>query len=141
MTPRQCTTHSHACECREAEFARLKAENLRLQFAIQETANFASENAEAIRRNWVVDDPKRMENGFNWLLDVTTVLDEIPATQALQARIAALERVSEMAHVYRRHSSNCANSLDGARFVHCICGTHNLDEALEALDRLEKKEG
>jgi len=34
---RECTTHHHACDCREAKFAALEAENERLRAALEQS--------------------------------------------------------------------------------------------------------
>lgn len=36
---RECITHSFACECREAKFAEIEAENLRLRKALEKIAD------------------------------------------------------------------------------------------------------
>lgn len=48
-----CTTHHHACECREAEFELLKSENARLRETVaqwEEIYSLICERAKVVKR-------------------------------------------------------------------------------------------
>ena len=52
---KKCVTHHHACDCREARFAELEAENQRLREAIQE-----HKDAHVGEELWVIEPDRKL---------------------------------------------------------------------------------
>ena len=128
---KECVTHHHACDCREAKFAELEAENKRLEREVKCVAQYGDSLWTENKRQWeLVREAVRRWKPLE-------AEDERWKERAKQEADMCLELGAELANL-KTLARAVAHYWDGAVTSYTEVGTIELDAIVAALQEGER---